>query len=394
MPGQETGQGAAARLAYLLADCGIGDTYISPPPRGGSLTGVSKERVLDLLAELGPGPVDEARLVFGNACFAVGRYAEAAEAFRALVDRSPGNPVFNFNLGLCRIRLREPEEALLCFDRALNAVEYGDPARAQIHYQRGNALDDLEKGEQAVAEYSAAIELDPGYLRAHYNRGIVLGKLGRHSEAVEQFDLVVELRPDLSNAFLNRGASLDEMAEHEAAVNDYTEAILLDPDNVNAWFNRARTRYYLGQVEDAADDYSHVIALRPDDAEAWNNRGLAYDAMGDYQRALRDYNEATAIRPDFVEVYSNRGAALEALGDDEGAMREYAAAMDARNGFAVAYFNAARLCAKLGRLDESLEYLGRAESLEPGWRAEAERDEHLGWLLNLDGLRRKRETRG
>ena len=36
----------------------------------------------------------------------------------------------------------------------------------------------LEEHQRALADYSAALEVDPGNAHSHYNRGIVLDRLG------------------------------------------------------------------------------------------------------------------------------------------------------------------------------------------------------------------------
>ena len=192
-------------LTKLLEDSPIGLTYLIPRPGGGSLTGEVAQAVERALAALEgfaciPGPV------YGNGCFAVARYADAAEVYRRILMRSPGDPVARFNLGVAYVRLKMFREAADEFTTLLEQ----EPFLAEAHYQRGNAYDDLGKPDAALEDYARAIRLNPGYLQALYNQGIVLSRLGRHTEALDAFDQVITLRPELSNAYLNRGASLDE----------------------------------------------------------------------------------------------------------------------------------------------------------------------------------------
>jgi tetratricopeptide (TPR) repeat protein len=132
------------------------------------------------------------------------------------------------------------------------------------------------------------------------------------------------------------------------------------------------------------------LRLSPDDVEALNNRGLVYDALQDYEKAMEDYAAAAALQPDFAEALNNWGAALEALGDDIGALGQYLAATRAAPDFAAAYFNAARLYSRQGELEEALKFLDLAAGLDPQWAEEAAEDEHLGWALELQGLKERR----
>ena len=386
----EERQELTGRLVSLLQDYSIGLTYITPGPRGGGLTGLAQERLEEILAALDGVPNVRQDLVYANGCFFVGRYVKSAAVYSSLLESEPRDQVARFNLGLCYVRLKQPQDAVLEFTQVIKQVIQVKPLLTQAHYQRGNVHDDLGEPELALIDYEMAISLEPEFLRAHYNRGIVLANMGRHLDAIAQFDQVLELRPDLSNAYLNRGAAQDEMGCHYRAIADYAEALRLDPDNVNAWFNRARTHYYLGSTEESIADYSEVLRLRSDDAEALNNRGLAFDAVGDYHRALVDYEAAALIQPNFAEVLNNMGAALEALEDHQSAMDAYLAAAKAAPDFAVAYFNAARLCSKLGDLDQCLRYLETAEKLESGWMKEAAEDDQLSWVLDMQQLKGKK----
>ena len=383
-------QELTCQLVRLLQDYSISLTYIIPGARGVGLTGLAKERLEEILARLEAVPNLRQDLVYANGCFFAGRYVKSAAVYSALLEGEPGDQVARFNLGLCYVRLKQPQDAVREFTQVIQQVMHVEPLLTQAHYQRGNVHDDLGEPELALIDYETSISLEPDFLRAHYNRGIVLAKMGRHRDAIAQFDQVLELRPDLSNAYLNRGAAQDEMGRHHRAIADYAEALILDPDNVNAWFNRARTHYYLGCMEESIADYSEVLRLRSDDAEALNNRGLAFDAVGDYHRALVDYEAAALIQPNFAEVFNNKGAALEALEDHQAAMDAYLAAAKAAPDFAVAYFNAARLCSKLGDLDQCLTHLETAEKLESGWMKEAAEDDQLSWVLDMQQLKGKK----
>ena len=386
----ETKHTLLERLSALLAENGVGLGRLTPRPRGGRLSGQVREELERLLAGLETAGATETRLLYGNGCFAVNRYAEAGEVYQGILEKEPAHLDARFNLGLAYLRSKRLDEAA----RQFTAVIERDPTLAEAHYQRGNVHDDLGEHDLALSDYSRAIGSNPEYLQAYYNRAVVLARLGRHTEAVTDFDQVIALLPTLSNAYLNRGASLDELGRHEQAISDYTAALRHDPFNVDAFFNRARTNYYLGRLEDTISDYSQVVQLSPEDAEAFNNRGLAFDALGDYQQAFDDYTQALALRPEFAEARSNRGAALEVLGAAEDALGEYLAAVDMDPNFAAAHYNAARLYAQNSNLDRCERHLERAIQLVPQFRNEASEDDSLGWVMKLRRLKEDRPLPG
>ena len=381
------------RLSALLERHGLGIDTLTPRPRGSRLYGADAADVaelLDALAAAEPGlPAGRhpQSLVFGNGCFAIGRYAEAMAVYQTLAAAQPGLYAVHFNLGVTGLRRRMPDAAQRALTRALEI----DPESAPAYYQRGNARDDAGDAEGALADYAAAVRLQPDYLQAHYNSGIVLTNQRRYPEAVAAFDAVLALNPDLSNAYLNRGVAQEELGDDTAAMADFDAALRCNPDNADARFNKARACYRLGRHRQAIADYTAAIALRPDDVEALNNRGLAYDATGRYRDAVADYDAALRLRPDFAEVLSNRGAAQETLGDFDAALADYLAAQQAMPEFAAAYYNAARIYADRDDLERCARQLAEAVRLQPSLYADAEADETLGWVLQLTRLKAERE---
>ena len=121
---------------------------------------------------------------------------------------------------------------------------------------------------------------------------------------------------------------------------------------------------------------------------------LAYDALGQYEEAIADYDSALRLQPDFAEVLSNRGAALESLGDVDAALNNYLESQQAVPEFAAAYYNAARLYADRGDIAQCAEQLAEAVRLQPGLYAEAESDETLGWVLDLDADEGRKRSGG
>ena len=74
---------------------------------------------------------------------------------------------------------------------------------------RGNALNDLKRHEEALASYDKAIALKPDYAEAYNNRGTALNDLKRHEEALASYDKAIALKPDYAEAYNNRGNALN-----------------------------------------------------------------------------------------------------------------------------------------------------------------------------------------
>ena len=87
------------------------------------------------------------------------------------------------------------------------------PDDAEVHYLRGQALEDQGLLEQAAESFGRATALRPGFADAHNDLGQVLVRLGRTEEAIASCRRALALRPNfvaalgnLANAERARGA--------------------------------------------------------------------------------------------------------------------------------------------------------------------------------------------
>jgi len=81
---------------------------------------------------------------------------------------------------------------LASFDRAL-ALR---PDDAEAHINRGNALRELKRIDEALASYDRAIAVRPDYVEAFNNRSVMLQELRQFDEALASLDRALALRPD------------------------------------------------------------------------------------------------------------------------------------------------------------------------------------------------------
>ena len=106
-----------------------------------------------------------ARANLGIALFSLGKYDSALVALDEALKRDPGLLHAHYTRGLIfHAQGKEHEAALAAFE-AVVAADDDDPL---VHYYLGRTLGKLERGDEAVAEFERAIELDPNSVSAHY----------------------------------------------------------------------------------------------------------------------------------------------------------------------------------------------------------------------------------
>jgi Flp pilus assembly protein TadD len=163
------------------------------------------------------------------------------------------------------------------------------PDRAEALSNRGNALRQLKRFDEALASYDQAVALKPDYFDALTNRGVTLHELKQFPEALASYDRALALRPDHFPALTNRGVTLHELRRFDEALGSYDRALAIRPDYAEALFNRGVTLYQLRQLDEALVCYDGALALNPGYVDGHFNRALLYLLKGDYDAGWREY---------------------------------------------------------------------------------------------------------
>ena len=87
------------------------------------------------------------------------------------------------------------DEAISCFDKALEILSRNNSEYADILVNKGNSLVLLKKFEEALNCCGEAVKVDPQNVRAWFNKGSLLHLFGRKKEAMHCFDTVCRLNP-------------------------------------------------------------------------------------------------------------------------------------------------------------------------------------------------------
>jgi tetratricopeptide (TPR) repeat protein len=252
----------------------------------------------------------EAMHLLGVVALQTRKAQQAVELIGKAIALNPAVPTAHCNLGSALTALQRHAEALASFDKAI-ALKAD---LADAHGSRAAALNALNQHQQALASCDRALVLKPDYAEAHNNRAHALNALKRHEEAIASCDRAIALRPNYPEAHNNRGNALNALARHTDAVASYDKAIGFAPKYAEAYNNRGNALYHLGRAAEAAASYELAIAIRPEYAEAYNNRGNALGFLQRCEPALASYDRAIALKPDYAEALFNKSVLLLLMG--------------------------------------------------------------------------------
>src|SRR5690606_27222763 len=89
---------------------------------------------------------------------------------------------------------------------------------------KGILLQNQGHYEEALIEYSKALQRNPGYINALINRGNVYGQLQRNEEALKDFNQAIGINPSSGMAFYARGLLFIKLNDLTNACHDFNKA--------------------------------------------------------------------------------------------------------------------------------------------------------------------------
>lgn len=234
-------------------------------------------------------------------------------------ERCSGNdksPDYNadFEIGACTSLIR--------------SGDYSGSDLAIYFNRRGIAYYFVGEYEQALDDYSFAINLAPELASAYFNRALARHDVGFYKEAIEDYTSVLEISPEDTVVLYRRGVAFLESGEINAAIRDFDKAIELQPEYLAAYVSRGSAKRRAGDALAAVADYSTALEIDAQNLPALTNRAAAHAALGDHQSAIADYNRAIDLSPYPVSLHMQRGIAHDAVGDSESARSDYRTAFE------------------------------------------------------------------
>ena len=331
----------------------------------------------------------------GFAAQSQGNTEFAWAAYQAALDCVPEHPTALQLMGLLSRKRGDLQAAEDLMRRSLKSFS----AQPQVWNNLGNVLDAGQRPEEALICFERALALDSRYADAHYNQARVLSALGRHADAMAPLLQAQALSPAPTAAMHQLHARiLEAQGDLPAALAVLDEALCLAPEKPALLHNRATLLQRSHRPAEALHMHERALALGLDAADAHYNHGNTLQSLGRLDKAVAAYRRALARQPlhplalydlarlrwrlgeaDFDRELLDAAAAhlqsplgpglrgqlmlraernADAADCFEQALRREPSAAGFHDGLA-------RALARLGRLDDSLAHHAQAVTLEP-----------------------------
>ncbi len=183
-----------------------------------------------------------------------------------------------------------------------------DAELAQKYLRRGNTYSNLERFEDAIAEYRKAISADPNLAEAVRNLANTYYYLERYAEAKPLLARFIRLQTATTASLIAAVTTLGELERRdrnfEASIAYDLRAIELDSDNDSQVHIMANTYNNAGEAEKAIAIYRKAVEVMPDNAFFDRSLGRILEQENRIEEALAAYESASMKDPDST-FYSN-----------------------------------------------------------------------------------------
>lgn len=308
------------------------------------------------------GRIDR-EVVLGDQAMIKGKYADAAEAYKAALSRSPKNVPAHVGLGMALAKQFKLDAANEEFDKALALEPHSAMAlsgKAMVDFNRLQSSSyTVIKNKQnllqnAESECKQGLQIDPGMPEAHYTLGMIYKEQGRLPDAINEFQEATKLDPQYSEAFSGLGVAQLGQGDLTAAQTAFRKAIELNSGNSTGHYGLGRCYLKQGQLDDAIKELNTSLYQYPNSAPARLTMGEAYMAQGNNVGAIKEFQESIRIKPENPDAYLHIADIREQRGDLEHSIAELRSGLEMMPDSPDLHMRVGEESLKLEKLDDAI----------------------------------------
>jgi tetratricopeptide (TPR) repeat protein len=121
-----------------------------------------------------------------------------------------------------------------------------------------------DEQSEVIKTLDNSLEIDPKNWLTWWQKGRALKNLGRFEEAVASFDQVITLKPKDAEVWNVKGLTLLEMDKESEALDCFERGLAIDSQLSHIWFNKGMTLERLKKYEDSVRALDRSLAIKFD----------------------------------------------------------------------------------------------------------------------------------
>lgn len=218
----------------------------------------------------------------------------------------------------------EREEAVRDFTHALEI----DPHMAVGYMNRGYVYNDMRLAAKAEQDFRKALSLNPQYGEAHLGLAYALVQLRRPMPALKEAEAAQRILPESESLHLVKAEAYRQRAMLAPAQVEYKKALKLNPNSSNTYIALADVQYRAHKYEDSAGTLREAMGIAPNDPMIQAQLGRSYAKLGRSAEALQAVESAERFGGQEYKVLLVSADALRLLRLNDKAMAVYARALE------------------------------------------------------------------
>jgi tetratricopeptide (TPR) repeat protein len=203
--------------------------------------------------------------------------------------------------------------------------------------------------------------------KQYFKAGEEYAKKLSFEEAIDQFSKAIELDPDYEKAFVQRGIAYTKIRDYEKAAEDFDRAIVFNEKDEELYYF-AGTAYHLqGKNEVALGKLNRAVDMKNNFLEAYQVRSVVLIELERYQEALEDCQKCLKIKED-EQGYFNLGQVYEKLNMYQEAEIAYRNSIDENSKLVETHFSLADLLYRRDNFSGAYASVTEVLALDPDHR--------------------------
>jgi tetratricopeptide (TPR) repeat protein len=267
----------------------------------------------------------DAAVYLGYDYYNLGRYDEVL----ALVSRYevilPKEANFPLLAGHVHKQNQLLQQAIDDFSRALDK----DPKMFEALVNRGYTRNDMQDAQEAIRDFEPAIKMNPNSGIARLGLAFSYLQLHRSREGLEETNKAEKLLGELGATHMARATAYRQMRVLDKAVQEYRVALKYSPDDLKLHLALADALYHARHYAQSINELDASLRLSPDDPLIYANMASAHAQLGHRAETFKYIQLAEKEAVDQSAILLATGDALLTLGDRQAALERFTRALDA-----------------------------------------------------------------
>ncbi len=266
------------------------------------------------------------------------KHQKAIDAYQKAIDSAsaPSDALY-IKLGTAQLQTENPQKAVDAFNKALAinpkskdallALEQVwkkeivlDPRNMSAHLNLGAVYQQMNRFEEAHAQYQVAERLSPNNPLIKMNLSSLYLAQGNKQQASQMVDAILQQNPNNAQALLYKADILKQQGRPQEAEQFLQKALQSSPNKKQILDQLIGIYKGEGNALKLKSGWDMYTRQFPQDADVHYQAALSMHEMKDYDSAIAYYQKAIQLKPGMAEAHANLGTALHAVNRDQEAL--------------------------------------------------------------------------